>query len=214
MNTKANKITGLKVQKRNPKRVNVYLDGEFALGLSRFVAAWLQVGQELTEEKISELLIEDAQETGYQRAVKYISYRLRTTTEIKQHLSKKGIDEDILNTVIHRLEENGLVNDSNFAQMWIENRNEFRPRSHRLLATELRIKGIDSEIIQETLEATTPDEDLAYYAAQKRVRRYKHLDWNEFYKKLGSFLARRGFSYTIIKPVINQVWTEKNHGSY
>ena len=49
------KITGLKLQKRNNDRVNVYLDGEFAFGLSRIVAAWLRTGQELSDEKIAEL---------------------------------------------------------------------------------------------------------------------------------------------------------------
>ena len=52
-------ITDLKAQKRNHQRVNVYLDGEYAFGLSRIVAAWLHVGQELSPEKIKELKLED-----------------------------------------------------------------------------------------------------------------------------------------------------------
>ena len=209
----AKKITSLKVQKCNYQRLNVYLDGDYAFGLTRYVAAWLHVGQELTEEKISELLSKDAQETAYQQAIRFIGYRIRTTTEVKRHLSKKGIEEQQIIQVIDRLEENGLLNDTNFAQMWIENRNEFRPRSHRLLASELRNKGITSEIIQDTLEDTTPEEDLAYFAAQKRIRRYEHLEWREFHRKLGSYLAGRGFSYSIIKPVIDKLWSEKNQDS-
>ena len=209
----AKKITSLKVQKRNSQRLNVYLDGDFTFGLSRYVAAWLQVGQELTEEKISELLIEDAQETAYQKSIKFIGYRIRTSSEVERHLRIKGIEQHIISQVIERLEEKGLLNDMNFAQMWIENRNEFRPRSHRLLAFELRHKGIDDEIIQETLEATIPEEELAYLAARKRVRRFEHLEWQDFNRKLGSYLARRGFSYSIIRPVVEQVWTEKNQVS-
>ena len=49
------KITAIEVQKRRPNRVNIHLDGEFAFGLARIVAAWLRVGQELSEEKIEEL---------------------------------------------------------------------------------------------------------------------------------------------------------------
>jgi regulatory protein len=209
----AKKITSLKVQKRNHQRLNVYLDGDFAFGLSRYVAAWLHVGQELTEENISELIIEDAQETAYQKSIRFIGYRMRTSSEVERHLRKKGIEHHIINQVIEQLEEKGLLNDTNFAQMWIENRNEFRPRSHRLLASELRYKGIAAEIIQDTLESTTSEEELAYLAAKKRVRRYEHLEWQDFNRKLGSYLARRGFSYNIIKPVIGQVWTEKNQES-
>jgi regulatory protein len=188
----------------------VYLDGDYSFGLSRFVAAWLHVGQELTEEKITELLADDAQESAYQKSIKYIGYRIRTTSEVDKHLRKKGIEPQVITRVIARLEEHGQLNDENFAQMWIENRNEFRPRSHRLLAYELRSKGINEEIIQNIIERTTPEDELAYLAAKKRIRRYEHLDWQDFQRKLGSYLARRGFSYAAIKPVVSQIWAEKN----
>ena len=97
-----------------------------------------------------------------------------------------------------------------FAKNWIENRNEFRPRSHRLLASELRNKGVNSEIIQDVIERTIPEDELAYLAAKKRIKRYEHLEWQDFQRRLGSFLARRGFSYSTIKPVVHQVWIEKN----
>ena len=49
------KITALTAQKRNPNRVNIYIDGEYAFSLARIVAAWLRVGQELDEEKLKKL---------------------------------------------------------------------------------------------------------------------------------------------------------------
>lgn len=204
------KISGLKAQKRNPQRLNVYLDGEYAFGLSRYAAAWLQVGQEITEQKIEELLSEDAKESAYQIAIKFIGYRIRTTSEVEKYLDRKGIEQTIINQVIERLTTNGLLDDTSFAQLWIENRNEFRPRAHRVLASELRNKGISSEIIDDTIKDTMPEEKLAYLAAQKQVRRYENLEWNAFYQKLGSYLARRGFSYSIIRLVVEQIWTEKN----
>src|SRR5210317_1123984 len=69
------KITALTIQKRNPNRVNVHLDGEFAFGLARITAAWLRVGQELTPEKIALLKEEDAAEVALQRAFRFLSYR-------------------------------------------------------------------------------------------------------------------------------------------
>jgi regulatory protein len=203
-------ITGLKVQKRNHQRLSVYLDDEYAFGLSRIVAAWLHVGQELSEEKIAELLADDGLETAYQKSIKFIGYRVRTSSEVERHLRKKGIEPQVISRVQERLEANGLLNDKSFAKNWVENRNEFRPRSHRLLASELRNKGVNSEIIQDVIESTTPEDELAYSAAKKRIRRYEHLEWQDFQRKLGSFLVRRGFSYSTIKPVVHQVWLEKN----
>lgn len=203
-------ITALKVQKKNHQRLNVHLDGEFAFGLSRFIAAWLQVGQELNEEDIAELLSDDEIETAYQKSLKYIGYRIRTTSEVEQHLRKKETNPVVIEQVLERLINKGLLNDKNFALQWIENRNEFRPRSHRMLVLELRRKGISSEIIQEVIENTQPEDELAYLAAKKRIRRYEHLDWEDFQRKLGSHLARRGFSYSTIKPVVHKVWSENN----
>jgi regulatory protein len=51
------KITAIKVQKRNSNRVNIYLDGEYAFGLARSVAAWLSIDQNLNEKKIDELQV-------------------------------------------------------------------------------------------------------------------------------------------------------------
>jgi SOS response regulatory protein OraA/RecX len=79
-----------------------------------------------------------------------------------------------------------------------------------MLASELRRKGIKSEIIQEVIEKTKPEDELAYMAAKKRIRRYEHLDWQSFQRKLGSHLAQRGFSYSTIKPVVHKVWSEKH----
>ena len=203
-------ITALKAQKRNHQRVSVYLDGDFAFGLSRIVAAWLHVGQELSTEKIAELKIEDELEFAYQRAIRYIGYRMRSVSEVQHKLKQQDIDTVVIENVIERLQKSGLLNDLSFAQMWIENRTEFRPRSHRMLAVELKKKGIQSDIISQIIEETTSDEILAYTAAKKQARKYKHLEWQDFRRKLSSFLARRGFSYSTINPTVNQVWAERD----
>lgn len=201
-------ITAITAQKRDKKRVNIFFDGEFAFGISRIVAAWLQVGQNLTDEQISKLISKDQDEVAYQRAIKLITYRDRSIAEIRQSLHQKQIPEEIIENVINRLGENGLLDDKRFANLWIENRNEFRPRSHRMLTLELRKKGISEDIISQVLENTTADEELAHKAAQKQIRRYMTLEWQDFRRKLGSFLARRGFSYETVDLTVHQIWAE------
>lgn len=201
------KVTALKRQKRNSQRINVYLDGEFAFGLSRFAAAWLQIGQELSSEKIQELQNVDAQEVAYQRALNFISYRVRSETEVRQNLQKHGVPEDVITEVLARLQSNGLVNDLQFAQNWIENRSAFRPRGRRALAVELRQKGIANATIEAALR-DLDDDNLAYQAALKQSRKYAGLEWASFRQKMGAFLARRGFGYEVAKPVIEQIWAE------
>lgn len=203
------KITALRLQKRNPHRVNVFLDGEFAFGLSRIVAAWLRVGQELTEEKIAALQAEDAVEVAYQRAVRFLSYRPRTREEVRRNLEKHEMPPSVVETVLERLQENGLLDDAAFARAWVENRLAFRPRGARILRQELRQRGVPEKITDAVLEASLLDEtDLAYRAGQKRLRRLRHLPWQEFRQKMGAYLARRGFSYDVASEAVRRLWDD------
>jgi regulatory protein len=201
------KITSLQVQKKNPNRVNIHLDGEFAFGLARIVAAWLRVGQELSEEKIEQLQAEDARERAFQQAMLFLSYRARSESEIRQNLRKHEIPDSVIEQTLERLRQDGLANDHQFARAWVENRSAFRPRSRRLMAMELRQKGLNEEAVSSAV-AEVDDETLAYEAAQKKVARYQGLEWNEFRKKLSDFLARRGFSYSVVAPVVTRLWNE------
>jgi regulatory protein len=100
------KITAIEAQKNNPKRVNLHLDGEFAFGLDRFVAAWLTVGQSLEEEKIAQLQAEDSQEKAYQQAMLFLSYRARSETEIRKNLEKHEIPQAVIDETVERLRMN------------------------------------------------------------------------------------------------------------
>ena len=202
----ARKITALKIQKKNPQRVNIYLDGEFGFGLSKIIAAWLRVGQELDEQKINDLLEKEQHEVAYQKALKYIGYRERTEHELRTYLGKSELPE-VIEAVMDRLVQADLVDDQRFARMWVENRNEFRPRSQRALRVELRQHGISNTAIQAALNETDEEEN-AYRVAKKQARKYSGLEWNEFRNKIYAYLARNGFDYEVITPTINRVWEE------
>jgi len=187
--------------------VNIYLDGEYAFGLARIVAAWLRVGQELDEKKIEQLQAEDARERALQQAMLFLSYRARSESEIRQNLRKHEIPEAVIDQTLERLRQDGFANDNQFAKAWVENRSTFRPRSRHLMAMELRQKGLDTESMKSALESVN-DEALAYEAAHKRAARYKELEWNDFRKKLSDFLARRGFSYDAVRTAVTRIWNE------
>ncbi len=213
LNTMAYKITALKTQKRNHQRVNVYLDGEFAFGLSRITAAWLEIGQELSDEKVQELQATDEIEVAFQKALNFLSYRSRSENEVKTNLQKHNFSDDVMKDVIKRLRQNSLVNDSDFARLWVENRSEFRPRGRRALRFELRRKGIRTEIIDQVLQDVDED-DLAYQAAARQLHKYQKVDWEEFRVKMLAFLARRGFNYSVAASIVEKVWKEVNTSSY
>lgn len=202
------KITALKAQKRDRSRVSVYLDGEYAFGLARIVAAWLQIGQTLSDEKIAELKAQDARETAYQRVLRLLNYRDRSEAEIIQSLKQRQVPEEIIADVIERLHRSELVDDQRFAKTWVENRIEFHPRSRRALAFELREKGIDEQAIQGVLD-DFDEAAAAYQAARKYTQKSRQMDWPEFRQKLYAFLARRGFNYDVIKTTVARLKAER-----
>ena len=204
-----NKITRLAVQKKNPKRINVYLDGNFAFGLYRDTAAWLEVGQVLSDEKINELLAADKNNEVMIKALDFISYKARTSQETRIKLRKAGYDDDLIESTLARLSENGLLNDEEYAAQWVEERLRLKPRSWRMLTYELRKKGISSEMIQSAVE-NVDDYQSALEIAEKRLYRYDSLSKIEFRNKLGNYLAGKGYSFDVISETTRKLWEQIN----
>jgi regulatory protein len=198
-------ITAIHVQKHDPNRLNIELDGEFAFGLSRLVAAWLKVGDLLDEDRINTLIKSDSSEVAYQKATRLLDYRPRTEKEIRQRLAHKGFSTLEIDQVVLRLKRANLVQDQQFAKMWIENRNDYHPRSQRLMRYELRIKGVAEQTIESALADSADDLELATRAAAQYARKLNFQDRVLFRKKLSAYLARRGFSYGTISPVIRDL---------
>lgn len=201
-------ITALKVQKRNPNRINVYLDGEYAFPVARIVGAWLQIGQVLSEEKIASLRAADTKEVAFQRALNFLSYRPRSEAEVQRKLTEAGFDEAVIAETLERLRGVNLISDAQFAKDWVENRSTFRPRGRRVLAMELRQKGVADDVIQSALDGTVDEDELAYQAAVRKARRWADLEYAAFRERLSAYLLRRGFSYGTIANLVQRVWSD------
>ncbi len=205
------KVTALKAQARNPKRVNVFLDGQFAFGLAKIEAIRLRVGQELDEAAVARLQQADTEEQAYERALKLLSSRPRSEDEIRRKLREHKVADETIEAVMAHLRRAGLVDDAAFANYWVENRAAFRPRSQRMLKAELKRKGVGDAALAHAL-ATTNDAEAAYALAAKRVRSAKLAEapYPDFRRRLGDYLARRGFDYETIGPIVERLWKE-NH---
>jgi regulatory protein len=197
-------ITALKFQKHNKDRVNVYIDDQFAFGLAAIEAARLKVGQTLSDSDIAQLQKKDEIERAYERALNFLSYRPRSEAEVRRNLHKKDIEDIVIQVVIQRLTQAGLLNDREFAQYWVENRLQFKPRGPRALRQELWQKGVPEAIIAGVLEKVD-EETAARVVAERGARRMTHLVPQDFRRKLSAYMARRGFSFAVIKPLVEEM---------
>jgi regulatory protein len=206
------KVTALKQQSRNKTRVIVYLDGKVALSLAKILAARLAIGQVLDEAALEQLKRDDEAEVAYERALHFLGPRPRSESEVRRRLATAKVPAEAVAAVVARLAQAGLVDDRAFANYWVDNRTTFRPRSKRLLRAELRQKGLGDEAVQSAL-AEVDDAGAAYNLARQRANRFSGLEYMDFRRKLGAFLARRGFDYDTIEPVVERVWKELNESS-
>ncbi len=203
------KITALRTGRGKGKRVNIFLDGIFAFSLEAEVVSkeGLRVEQTLSEEQI-EALAKSAQcQLGLKTAFRYLSYRPRSEFELREKLHRRGFNAETEEMVIARLKKQGLVDDVAFARLWSDSRESLSPRSQWLAGLELKKKGIADDIIA---QATTviDDDESAYRAALSKARRLPHAEYEDFRRKLGGYLRRRGFDYEITGQTVKRVWEE------
>jgi len=197
-------VTALEVQKRDKERVNVFIDGEFAFGLNVLDAARLRKGQVLAEAEITALREADAVVQAVNTAAHFLSYRPRSTAEIRRNLKEKDTPEAVIDAAVEKMTGMGYLDDAAFARYWVDNRSQFKPLSHRALRQELRQKGLADAVIDEALGEQS-ESDLAYKAATTQLRKLRNRTEKEFKTKINAFLQRRGFSYSTTQDVVRRL---------
>jgi regulatory protein len=206
------RITTLQTQATNSERINIFVDGQFLMGANALIVLQmgLQVGQELTETQLEQLRNEETLQQAVDRALNYLSFRPRSRQEVRNYLRRKDTPPELIETVLTRLDRLDLVNDRAFANFWIETREQFSPKGAHALKSELRQKGVQREIVDEMID-DEQDEERAWRAAQKKAQSLLNqpdIDYPTFYRRLGSFLQRRGFGYDVTKRTAKRLWEE------
>jgi regulatory protein len=213
------RITDISVQKKNTDRVNVFIDGQFAFGISAAVCfeERLGVGEEFSGQRIRELIEKDQIERLVNKALRFLSFRPRSEKELRGLLLRKGKLTEIkseeekaqyeisIEKTISKLKKIGQIDDASFASWWLEQRLRFKPTATYLIKRELLAKGLAKELVEQTLEGISREQEieLAKSAASKKLKSYRNLVPEKAKERLGVFLARRGFSWETIKEVVD-----------
>jgi regulatory protein len=209
----AGKITALRAQAKDPQRVNVFVDGEFAIGISltTITMTGLLVGKQLSAEEFAKLEQTESGDKAYLAALRFLEARPRSIAEVRARLGRKDYAPEAIDAAIARLAELELLDDTAFARYWVENRQAYRPRGVGALRDELRRKGIGADVTAEVLDdALTGDEAAsAWELARGALRKYAgSQDRNAFTRRMGSYLQRRGYTFEVIRPIVDQLWAE------
>jgi regulatory protein len=194
---------------RFKRRAEVWLDGvrAFSLGLEVIATAGVRVGQALSEQEIADLRSEDERLSAIGGALRLLSLSPRSEQELRQRLRRRGLGRSAVDAAIARVRDLGYLDDAAFARSYIDSRQAATPRSRRALAFELGRKGVDRALVEDAVAAVS-DGDAAYEAAQRRLRSLRGLDFTTFQRRLGAFLASRGFGYGVARATIERCWRE------
>ncbi len=208
------KISALRIG-RNGRTVTVELDGAETFPLSKSAAAGLHPGQSLDAQEIERRKRESRLEDSYGGCLGLFARRPRSRAEIERYLLGRKLADSEREAVLARLSERGWINDREFARVWVENRQEFRPRSSRALQMELRRFGVPEDETREALQGMD-EAAAALSAARKKAARLARAVGkdpearHQFQKKMTAYLASRGFDYELSRETARSVWAESS----
>lgn len=136
----------------------------------------------------------------------------RTRAQLAAAMARKGVPDDVALEVLDRFTEVGLINDAEFAQMWVRSRQSTQKLAPRALAVELRKRGVDEPTIAEAVNEIDRDdiEDAARALVRRKARASVGLPTQTRVRRLSGMLARKGYSSDVIMRVVRETLAEEN----
>lgn len=136
----------------------------------------------------------------------------RTRHELRDLLLSRGIPEETVERVLDRFCDVGLINDAEYARMWVDARHRTRGSTRAVLRQELRRKGVDAELIEEALEQidTEGERDRARELVRVKARGLTRLDSAARTRRLVGMLQRRGYSAGVAFSVVRECVPEED----
>lgn len=202
-------ITKIELGKKNKNRVNIFLDEEFAFACSVDLIYYykLEKGKKIDLDSLSNIIEEDNYIKGKNDALKIIERSYKSKKEMADKLLIKGYEEKIITRIIEFLEQYNFINDEKYAEMFIKDKSCSNGKNK--IKYMLIRKGIDEDIIENKLKGVgeVRERESALKLAQKKYDILIKSETNEkkVYKKIGDYLAGRGYNFGIINSVLDKV---------
>lgn len=196
------KITDIKEQLKNKKRVSVYLDGEFYCGLDLITALKyrLKVGEFIDESRLVKIQYEAELQACFDRALNFISASVKTQKQIQDKLKKLGYLDEIIEKVIDKLKSYGYIDDSDYARRFT---NTYKStKGKRLIKLELMKKGVKDIDAQTALNEIESQQDACNAIADKYLKN-KEKDKKNILKCY-KYLLSKGFDYDEAKQAVDR----------
>lgn len=215
-------VTLLESQKKDPSRINLYIEGNFFCGISvNTIAKYaLYVGKEISQDTLDELFLSELELRFLDRAMAFLANSPKTEKQVKLYLKtlafkKKGrwfdsLDDTVLSNisdyVINKLQEYAYLDDEKYAELFVTSRTKNKPRGKDILVMELMVKGVAKDIAEKVVNSLVNDEYSLLKETYKKKYKEEKVSLDD--RKKIDFLRRKGFSWDLIEKYINDEFTE------
>lgn len=212
------KVSALTPQQKNPHRYNLFIDGEFYCGVDEDTIAQFKIkeGNEFSDAELEEIYSASEQAKLYQRALDFLAFRPRSIQETRKYLQEKifkyklsvveeGEDaiQDLINSIVGRLEKFSYVNDQVFVRWWIEQRTSSKkPNGYLKIKSELVQKGVDQKLINQVWQELRIDEGLLAEQHFSTIKNKYDLSNFKDKQRLIMYFQRKGFRWGEIQSVL------------
>ncbi|WP_147535598.1 recombination regulator RecX [Bacillus marasmi] len=211
-------ITKITAQQKLKDRYNIFIDdgkGEkygFSVDEDVLIKYQLKKGMELDDFTVTEIFYQDDIRKAYSQAVQYLAARMRSEAEVRKHLLKKEIQEEIINEVIHKLYQYKFLDDQEFAIAYVRTQMNTTDKGVVVITQELKEKGIAEFKVETALREYPYEKQLAKACnlAEKFLQKKSHESLKASKQKLEQLLIRKGYPFEIIHEALCSVEFEED----
>lgn len=205
-------ITKIQQQKKVLHRFNIFLNDTYAFSVDEdiLVEYHLHKGMELSETSIEEIVSKEDTHRSYVMAIRYLSYRMRSTKEIRTYLQQKEVHANTITSIIQRLEKEKLLDDHAFAAAFVRDRIQQTSKGPRVILNELRDKGVSQEIAASVVTQYDHDKQVtkALKWAQKEAKKRSSHAVKKRKEQIRYKLMQKGFDHDVIRVVMDDIIIE------
>ncbi len=193
-------ITSLTPQTHDKSRCNVEVDGRFFCGmaLETVILNRLKVGSSVSYEALSAMQLESEKSAALDKALTHLTASQKTERDTRLFLQRKGYVEEVIDYVVEKLREYGYLDDTAYAVSYTEAAK--KGKGSRLIAAELKRKGLSEEAISAAMEGVGDELEGATRVLQKYLRG-KEID-EKMLKKAYSYLISKGYDYDTARSAL------------
>ncbi|WP_181186205.1 recombination regulator RecX [Alkalicoccus urumqiensis] len=211
-------LARIQTAKKTKNRYHLFVkegEGEtYACSISEdvLVKEGLQKGQQLSGDDLERLKETDALDKAFQKALNYLSYRMRSEKEIRDYLKQEEVPPEEIDDMISRLEELDFLHDARFAEAFVRTKRDQSKKGPMVIRQELFQKGISDAVTAQALEQYSEEQQIddAIKLVEKKQHSYKKESTRQREQKLMQFLMQRGYSSAVASTAVKEADLEES----